>query len=206
MPEGKEQRLNRLRTGSWSLPLLWFLLGTSILAEASAGWTLENLMQTLASVERRQARFTEIRELALLQQDLTSTGSLSFQRPDSLVKQFDPPEGLRYEITAKRLLIRRRDGSEEIIRLDNAPQLLAYVAAMQAVLAGDLERLASYFELHLEGTREAWQLRLTPKEPGLARQVNRVEITGADDTVMGFVIVEQGGDRIITRLHQPDAQ
>ena len=206
MPEGKGERLNRIRTLSRSLLLLFFLISTSLAADESPPWTLERLMQALAGVEQHQARFSETRELSLLQQALTSTGTLSFQRPDRLIKEFDPPHGVRYEIDANRLLIRGRDGGEEIIRLDNAPQLLAYVAAMQAVLAGDLERLHSYFELRLEGPREAWNLLLTPKEPGLARQVRQVEISGAHSEVLRFLILEQGGDRIITRLQRPDAE
>jgi hypothetical protein len=174
-------------------------------AGGSADWTLENLMQALASVQQRQARFTETRELSLLQQALTSNGTLSFQHPDRLIKQFDPPDGLRYEVNANRLLIRKQDGSEETIRLDNSPHLLAYVAAMRAVLAGDLPRLQRFFELRLEGNREAWQLLLTPKQAGLARQVRQVEISGSQLDIIRLLILEQSGDRIITRLHKPDA-
>ncbi len=203
MHERREQMLNAPLT---RLLLLCLIYSIGLGAEASS-WTIEHLMRTLANVEQRQARFTEIRELSLLQQALTAEGSLSFHRPDSLIKQFDPPNGLRYEINANRLLINKSDGQEEkIIRLDNAPQLQAYVAALQAVLAGDLKRLQTYFELHLEGDPDSWQLMLLPKQPGLARQVVRIEITGAHSGIHQFVILEQGGDRIITRLHASHAE
>jgi hypothetical protein len=172
-------------------------------ADESADWTLDRLMQALAGVQQHQARFTETRELSLLQQELTSNGSLSFQRPGRLIKQFDPPSGLRYEIDANRLLIRKQDGSEETIRLDNSPHLLAYVAAMRAVLAGDLQRLQRFFELRINGSSEEWQLLLTPKQTGLARQVKQVEVSGSHHHINRFLILEQGGDRIITRLHKP---
>lgn len=188
-----------------ALLLLCLVYSIGLRAE-TASWTVEYLMQSLADVEQRQARFTEIRELSVLQQALTSEGSLSFRRPDTLTKQFDPPNGLRYEIDANRLLIRKSDGREEIIRLDNAPQLQAYVAALRAVLAGDLKRLQAYFELHLNGNRDDWQLMLTPREPGLARQVVQIEITGSQSSIAQFVVSEQGGNRIITRLHASHAR
>ncbi len=200
---GKQQ--NRRRDGG-ALLLAICLIATATWAAETPEWTPDRLMQALSEVSQRQTRFVETRELSLLQQALTNQGSLSFQRPDRLVKRFDPPNGLSYEIEADRLQIRKPDGSEEIVRLDNAPQLQAYVAAMRAVLAGDLHQLERYFELQLEGDRERWRLRLTPREPTLKRQVESVEIDGSNTAISHFQIIEQGGDRIVTRLQQPDAE
>lgn len=184
----------------------FLLVSCAVAADGTGDWTLDRLMHELAGVEQRQARFVETRELALLAQALSSRGTLSFQRPDRLVKQFDPPDGQRYEIEANRLLIRNPDGGEEIVRLDNAPQLLAYVAAMQAVLAGDEERLLRYFELRLEGPREAWHLLLIPKAPALVKRLKRVEIDGSRSDISQFRIMEQNGDFVVTRLTQADAE
>jgi hypothetical protein len=163
-------------------------------------------MQSLAGVEQRESRFVEIRQLALLDQALSSRGTLSFQQPDRLSKTFDPPDGLRYEIEANRLLIQKPDGSTETMRLDNAPRLLAYVAAMRAVLAGDREQLQRYFKLRLDGRPESWQLLLTPLEQDLARQVRHIEIDGDRSEVSRFRILEQSGDLTTTRLQQSNAQ
>jgi outer membrane lipoprotein-sorting protein len=204
MHERKGQRL-RTPPAPAMLLLIACLLSPFPAAAESAAWSIDHLMQSLASVEQRQARFRETRELSLLQQALTSEGTLTFQRPDTLIKQYDPPNGMRYRIDANRLLMRKADGEETVIRLDNAPQLQAYVAALRAVLAGNLQQLQTYFELHLEGDRKAWQLTLTPRQPGLARQVIRIEIFGSEQGIEQFVVMEQGGDRTITRLHEPHA-
>lgn len=186
--------------------LILVLISTTVSATDPEEWTLVHLMQTLASVEQRESRFVETRELALLEQALISRGTLSFQQPDRMSKAFDPPEGLRYEIESNRLLIQRPDGNRETLRLDNAPRLLAYVAAMRAVLAGDSEQLETYFELSLGGQPEAWHLRLTPLEPGLTRQVRHIEIEGSGSDISNFRILEQNGDLTTTRLHQADAE
>jgi hypothetical protein len=73
---------------------------------------------------------------------------------------------------------------------------------MRAVLAGDLQRLQRFFKLRLDGSREEWQLLLIPKQAGMARQVKQVEITGSQLDIIRLLILEQGGDRIITRLHK----
>ncbi len=208
MLSGRGSNTSRPNRGThWLAALLcgWLSAGM-VFAGNSPAWDIEQLMQTLAGVEQRQARFTETRELSLLQQALTSEGTLFFQRPDTLVKQFDPPQDLRYEIDAQRLTIRHSDGTEEVLRLDNAPRLLAYVAALRAVLAGDREELQRYFELQFEGGAGGWRLRLTPREPGLARQVREVTINGVQGDIREFTLWQQGGDRITTRLHPADAE
>lgn len=203
-----ERKVQRLKISpATTLLLLISCLITPILAGAEpAAWSLDSLMHALSSVEQRQARFSETRELSLLQQALTSKGTLSFQRPDTLIKQYDPPNGMRYQIDANRLLMRKAGGEEMVIRLDNAPQLQAYIAALRAVLAGDMGQLQTFFELHLEGDRKAWQLTLTPKQPGLARQVMRIEIFGSAQEIEQFVVLEQAGDRTTTRLHEQHAE
>jgi outer membrane lipoprotein-sorting protein len=181
--------------------LMLGLFVTPLLQAATPAWSLDQLMQRFAEVERRQARFSETRELALLDSDLTSEGSLSFEAPDHLTKAYDPPDSQSYEITGNRLTIRKADGTQEIVLLDNSPQLLAYIASLRAVLAGDLHQLQRYFDTRLSGSAEAWRLTLTPREPRLARQILRIEITGRQTDVLQFVVIEQGGDRIVTRLH-----
>ena len=187
-----------------NLALLCWATSQALSAAQATDWTVETLMRAMAGAQSHHTHFTETREMTLLQQSLTSRGILTFERPDRLIKQFDPPDGLRYEIDAKRLLIRRSDGTEEIIRLDNAPQLLAFVSAMRAVLAGDLNGLRDHFTLDMQGGRQAWRMRLSPKSGLLARQVRHIEITGSDSRIETFLVEEQAGDRTLMRLHDAD--
>ncbi|MCU7853082.1 MAG: outer membrane lipoprotein carrier protein LolA [Candidatus Thiodiazotropha sp. (ex Monitilora ramsayi)] len=182
--------------------LLGLLLTTQIQAETST-WTLAQLMLQLSEIEHRETRFTETRELSLLNHALESQGTLSFSAPNSLSKQFDPPHGLGYGIEGSRLTIRRSDGSMETLLLDHSPQLLAYIASLRAVLAGDLPALSVYFETRLKGSYNDWQLTLLPRESTLSQQVSQIEVTGQHADIRKFVVTEQGGDRIITQLHTP---
>jgi hypothetical protein len=182
------------------ISLFWILLAGATAHAAEAPWKLDQLMSALAGAQQHQSRFVEIRELALLQQPLKSKGTLRFRPPNTLIKQFDPPNGLYYEIDDNRLLIRKPDGVVEIVRLDNSPQLLAYVTALRAVVAGDAEQLRRYFGLSLNGNRDAWRLLLTPKAKELSRQIRNIEITGTGGNVGRFVVSEQGGDQITTSL------
>ena len=181
--------------------LILSLLSVPTIHAGVPALSLERLMQQFAGIEHRQTRFSETRQLALLESNLTAEGSLSFEAPDRLSKTYDPPDGQSYEISGNRLTLRKADGREEIVLLDNSPQLLAYVASLRAVLAGDLQRLRTYFDTRLSGSAADWRLTLSPRDPRLARQILRIEITGRQAEIVQSVVIEQGGDRIVTRLH-----
>ncbi|MCU7844755.1 MAG: outer membrane lipoprotein carrier protein LolA [Candidatus Thiodiazotropha sp. (ex Monitilora ramsayi)] len=183
-----------------ALLLLSLFMTASIQAEAT-DWTLAQLMLKFTETGQRENRFTEIRELSLLNHSLESKGTLTFTPPDRLSKQFDPPDGLGYGIEGNRLTIRKSDGSIETLLLDHSPRLLAYIASLRAVLAGDLPGLSVYFDTELKGSSADWQLTLLPREPKLSQQVSRIEITGQKADIRQFMVIEQGGDRITTRLH-----
>jgi len=181
--------------------LLGLLMIHPLWAESPA-WSLEQLMRLFAGVEHRQSHFTETRELALLESALESSGTLTFQAPNRLIKSFDSPAGLSYEIVDNRLTLRKAHGQQEVVLLDNSPQLLAYIASLRAVLAGNLAQLDRYFNTHLSGTRDAWLLTLTPRDSQLARQLMRIEMSGSEANIRQFIMIEQGGDRILTTLHE----
>ena len=181
--------------------LLLSLLATASIQAETTDWTLAQLMLQLTETDRRENRFSETRELSLLNHTLESKGTLTFTSPDRLSKQFDPPHGMGYSIEGNRLTIRKSDGSIETLLLDHSPRLLAYIASLRAVLAGDLPGLSIYFDTELKGSSADWQLTLLPRESKLSQQVSRIEITGQKVNIRQFMVVEQSGDRITTRLY-----
>jgi outer membrane lipoprotein-sorting protein len=184
------------------LLLLGLFLPPSTFAEAS-NWTLAQLMLHLSEIEQRDNRFTETRELSLLQHKLESQGRLTFTAPDRLSKTFDPPNNLGYTIEGNRLTIRKSDGSSETVLLDHSPHLLAYIASLRAVLAGDIPSLSVYFDTQLKGSADEWQLTLLPRDAKLSQQVSHIEISGNHAEIKAFIVYEQAGDRILTQLHYP---
>jgi hypothetical protein len=160
-------------------------------------------MLHLSEIEQRDNRFTETRELSLLQHKLESQGRLTFSAPDRLSKTFDPPNSLGYTIEGNRLTIRKSDGSSETVLLDHSPRLLAYIASLRAVLAGDIPALSIYFDTQLKGRAEEWQLTLLPRDSKLSQQISHIEISGNQAEIKTFIVYEQAGDRILTQLHYP---
>ncbi|MCG8122625.1 MAG: outer membrane lipoprotein carrier protein LolA [Candidatus Thiodiazotropha taylori] len=190
--------LNRSGTGSLSLILLLFSLGLTAVADEPR-WSLDYLMDQWQASGERQARFTETRQLALLDQPIEQQGTLLFQPPDRLVRTLAPPSNAKYEIEGNRLTLWRNQ-QQQVVLLDNIPELLAFSASFRSVLSGDRETLERYFSPELTGNLDAWSLNLIPKEAALGSKIKRIEITGTALQIERYLVIESNGDQIITQL------
>ena len=190
--------LNRSGIYSLSLVLLLFSLSLPAVAE-EPHWSLDYLMNQWQASGERQARFTETRQLALLDQPIEQQGTLLFQPPDRLVRTLAPPSSTKYEIEGNRLTLWRNQ-QQQVVLLDNIPELLAFSASFRSVLSGDRETLERYFNPELTGNRDAWSLNLIPKEGALGSKIKRIEITGTALQIERYLVIESNGDQIITQL------
>ncbi len=113
------------------------------------------------------------------------------------------PFASRAVLTRQRLLTRLPDGSSRVLLDASAsPAMSAVNSLLLAVVAGDLGALDQQFEsretLLADG---AWRLRLSPREAGLARVINRIELSG-DRYVREIRIDEQAGDATQIRFSE----
>ncbi|MBW9271191.1 MAG: outer membrane lipoprotein carrier protein LolA [Candidatus Thiodiazotropha sp. (ex. Lucinisca nassula)] len=190
--------LNRYGIHALSLIPLLFSLSLTAAAEEPR-WSLDYLMDQWQVSGERQARFTETRQLALLDQPIEQQGTLLFQPPDRLVRTLAPPSTTKYEIEGNRLTLWRNQ-QQQVILLDNIPELLAFSASFRSVLSGDRETLERYFTPELTGSQNAWSLNLIPKQGALGSKINRIEITGTALQIQRYLVIESNGDQIITQL------
>ncbi|MES9852554.1 MAG: outer membrane lipoprotein carrier protein LolA [Candidatus Thiodiazotropha sp. L084R] len=162
-------------------------------------WSLEHMMKQWQSTGERHTRFTEVRELALLEQPIQQTGTLVFQPPDRLIRTLSPPSDTRYEIEGNRLILWQGDQQQTLL-LDNLPELLAFSASFRSVLGGDIETLTTFFTPKLSGDHTAWTLTLDPKQKELAAKITQIEIDGREFEIDRYRVIETNGDQIITHL------
>jgi outer membrane lipoprotein-sorting protein len=183
-----------------ALLLTLLLFNPGFLASANEpDWSLGYLMNQWKKSGEQQAHFTEVRQLALLNQPIEQQGTLLFQPPDRLVRTLAPPSNIKYEIEGNQLTL-WRNGQQQILLLDNTPELLAFSASFRSVLSGDMATLERYFSTELTGSRNTWRLILKPKERSLAKKISQIEITGEALQIERYLVVETNGDRIITTL------
>jgi hypothetical protein len=192
----------------WSLLLLLSLLAGPLpaadQAPPNASWSIEQLMQTLAAVDRAAGMFTEEKTLAMLEAPLILTGTLHYVAPDYLKKLVLSPHEESYELRGEHLTVDDPAHGRRVIILDSYPLLKAFVAAVRATLAGDLESLQKYYRLSLKGQRENWTLQLTPLHEDMARYVMIIIMRGEREQVQSIETLEADGDRSLMRISPVD--
>jgi hypothetical protein len=186
----------------WSCLLLVAWLGGPALA---AEFELGALMEMLAQVPAAKNSFSETKHSALLSAPLVLKGTLVYARPDRLEKNVVSPYDERTAVADGTVTIDNRTLKQKrSFALASSAAISALVESMRATLAGDRAALERHYRLQLEGSAEAWQLSLTPREPKLASLVKRIQIAGAREHLKRIDIEETAGDRSVM-LIGPDS-
>jgi hypothetical protein len=154
---------------------------------------LDELMQLLAQRRHSHVGFTEVQQLAMLDQPLHSSGELFYDAPDRLEKRtLEPkPEDL---VLDHGTLIMQRGNRRRTLSLRDYPQAAPFVESIRATLAGDRPALEQYFAPQLSGTLAGWALELTPRDATVRRSVERIRISGERDAIRTVEIRQRDGD------------
>jgi hypothetical protein len=163
-------------------------------------WSVEQLINEIGVVKDRTSRFTETKEMAILNTSLTQTGTIDFHYPDKLSKRIDPPVSTIVKIAGDTLSIQSPTHPPRYFSISNHPQLAVLLDPIRAILAGDLMALKRYYQVTLEGEKAEWQLELLPRDSTTARRISGIEIYGSGPIVNRYVVQEQNGDRTTTKL------
>ena len=180
-----------------AIPLAIVCAASPVHGASSADVELAALMQKLSEVRSAEGKFTERKFFSILNEPLILTGRVVYQAPDYVRKEYDDPGSESYEVRGQNLTIEYPDGRRRALSIDDHPLLRAFVESYRGTLAGDLERLHRYFDLEVAGPMDAWQLRLTPRNPELAERLSAVVMGGREGTVYSVETLEASGDRSV---------
>jgi hypothetical protein len=152
------------------------------------------LMRLLAARRQGHVSFTEVHEMAMLKAPLTSSGELLYDAPARLEKRTlaPKPETL---VLDHGVLTARRGHRQHELELAAYPQVVPFVESIRATLAGDEAALERYFATDFTGDLAQWTLRLTPRDPAIARSIAQVTLAGERDAIRTVEIRERDGDR-----------
>jgi hypothetical protein len=153
----------------------------------------DQLLQLLAGRRHDHVTFTEVQELAILDQPLHSSGELLYDAPDRLEKRTLEPR--REDLVLEHgMLSAERDHHRRSVPLRDLPQALPFIESLRATLAGDRAALARYFTVRFAGTLGHWTLELTPTDATVKRSVQHILITGEQDRIRSVQIRQRDGD------------
>lgn len=181
------------------LGLAW--AGAATAAKPACGTPEEcfrSFTQTQREVRSVEARFRQVKEIALLRDPLVSSGRFEFARDRGVRWEVEEPEPMVIEISGDRL----RAGAPGELRDVDAGSSGELLGQLGGLFSG--EGGADRFTISAGATPGA--IRLQPRDPSLARIVSAIELeVDAEVGVPRSVQIEEvGGDR--TRIEMSDVE
>ena len=105
-------------------------------AAAQAAFDLGQLTQLLATVKAGSATFTEKRSVTMLERTLESSGRLSFEAPDTFVRETLKPRQERMAVVGNQVTMSLGSRSRTV-PLDSVPEAAVIVEAIRGTLTGN---------------------------------------------------------------------
>lgn len=167
--------------------------------QAAPGFGLPELMSLLAQVKSGQATFTERRQVAVLDRVQESSGRLSFEAPDTFVRETLEPRRERMAVVGNTMTMSRGDRTRTMA-LDASPEAGAIVEAIRGTLTGNRQTLERHFNATVDGSAERWSLLLLPREIRLRSQVASLRISGQRALLREVEISLADGDVSVMRI------
>ena len=168
-------------------------------ARAQAGFDLAQLMQTLAQAKAGEATFVETRSVAMLERTLESSGRLSFEAPDTFVRETLKPRRERFAVVGNTVTMSLGQRSRSV-PLDSVPEAAVIVEAIRGTLTGNRAALERHFDVTVSGTPQRWSLELKPREPRLRALVIAVRVSGQQAEVREMTVALADGDSSVMRI------
>jgi len=183
--------------------LLAALAWPSLPAHAQATFDIVELMRTLAQVKAGEATFTETRTVAMLERTLQSSGRLSFEAPDSFVRETLKPRREKIAVIGNQVTMSIGSGTgarSRTVPLDSVPEAAVIMEAIRGTLTGNRDAIERNFTPTVTGTPQRWALELKPREPRLRELVISVRLGGEKGLVREVTVAMADGDKSVMTI------
>jgi hypothetical protein len=163
--------------------------GLLLLAPAYA-WSLElkSVFENIAVISPARVAFREERHNPMLKEPIILTGYLEYLGPGHLRKVIETPYEEAFLIADDHIEI-TQDGRSRRLSLGKSKPIRAMLGGIEAILAGQADRLDSLFRYDLSGTQCAWTLQLEPKSKRISAYLTAMLVKG-DEKAMTSLRIE----------------
>jgi outer membrane lipoprotein-sorting protein len=183
---------------------LALLVATPVNSECTR-WTIDQLMQAMQEIRSDQARFTERKSIAMLEEPVDSSGELSYTAPDRMEKRTLKPKPESMILDGDSLVF-ERGGKKRRFQLQETPELAAFITSIRGILAGDRAALEQNYGLSLEGSAADWTLQLLPLDEKIHGVVTSIRISGAGNAVHTIETLQADGDSSLMLIERQAAR
>jgi hypothetical protein len=152
------------------------------------------VFRRLAHDQSAQIPFTETRQFAISKQPIRQSGVLRSSKDHGMSMAYDGPKPRILIVDETGLIEREPDGHERQISIADHPELSGLTDLYLNLLRGNSDKLFDFADVYFTGNVHGWQLGLSPKDPGVAKRIGRVVISGSAREMHQIVTVLPNGD------------
>ena len=156
------------------LPLANAVCAAPVEPAVEADWILAKIARPAPA----RTPFVEVRGSKLLKAPLRLTGEYRRPDADTLVREVRTPYAETTTLHAGEATIERAGQTPRTFSLSRAPELAGLQNSFGALLGGDHASLQAHYRLQADGTRQRWQLTMTPKDAALASKLKAIVLFG----------------------------
>jgi hypothetical protein len=159
-----------------------------------------DVLERIARPAPATTRFVEIRFSSLLTTPLVVSGELDYQSATSFAKRIERPYHEQMNVSGDEVSVVREGEPLQHFSLKRAPELRSMLTAFGSLLAGDSAAVAQQFQIAVAEDGDSWQLVLTPRDPAVARRLQKVIVAGRAHTPRCLIVTEAGDNASIMLL------
>ncbi|MDJ0812331.1 MAG: hypothetical protein QNJ23_01270 [Woeseiaceae bacterium] len=155
----------------------------------SPGWSadLATILASTAVEPPARIGFREERHNPMFKEPMVLAGRLEYLDSGTLRKVVEIPFEEDILVQANRVIV-TRDGKTRKLSLNRSRALKTILGAIEAVLAGNQERLEESFLCDVAATDDGWSLHMTPLSKGVAKRLSGLQVTGNEQAVTSIRI------------------
>lgn len=159
------------------------------------GWSLElrTVLENAAVTPPSRIVFTEQRHNKLLKEPIILSGYLEYIKAGELRKVIETPFVEAFLITQDNIEI-ERDGKTRRLSLNRSKPIRAMLVGIEAILAGQVDKLSSIFRYELSGTSCAWSLRLEPLSRDVSKHLTAMLVEGDENSAKSIRLELKDGE------------
>jgi hypothetical protein len=182
------------------------LLACLLPLSGAAALDLEAVLERVMVTPPSRVAFRELRYNEMFAESFELTGYLEYLEDGQMRKVIKTPFEESFLVRKDRVEIERH-GETQVLPINRSRSLKAMLGGIEAILAGDTERLEKVFRHELAGDEAAWSLQLTPKSRRVGKQLKGLTVQGDGESVTSIRFEMQGGEwHLMDILREPAEQ
>lgn len=191
------------RYGNPSMRLMMLAILSLYLPSHALALDLNEVFDNTAVTAPSRVDYREERHNPMLKEPIVLTGYLEYLAQGHLRKVIETPFEESFLVADGNIEI-SRDGETRRLSLSKSKPIRTMLGGIEAILAGQTDRLSSMFDYELIGSLSEWSLQLVPKSGRVSKHLTSMQVTGNNSTIGSIRIDMKKGEWSLMEIRQPE--